>query len=299
MSSGNVDLHNKYPTKAGFVEKYAVLGSAMKEGFDHPGENTVVFLRYATRAVQKRGEIVIKGVARYFVVSLPHLNYFLAKSHPDDPFGKFAVAGVVSPTEVASIEGPRGTDEALFNLNVHGEAIVINMWEDVEQGAVLGFIAKRMKIPRRVSYGYEIDGRADKIMSTLVATKEAEFCIHYNGKKTPLGSAEVVVVDRDTLVETPRDETTDNKRPFQVVPWCSTEAATPSGDELRYEDEAGETAVGHFVLFGVAVECIRGNAATDIRGARDLIKVDLRIYSDDEAHLSRFETMFEERFPSP
>ncbi len=229
--------------------KYAVM-SCYHEGntFDDPGEHSIAFGRCTRRPGTGTRE------ADYLVVTLAHLNFGLAHGHTVAR-ENFRVAGVV-----ASVEGERHANERLFELSVHGETTVLSVWEDVCDGAVVGFIMKRLEIPR-----------------------PADYCLHFDGRKT--------------RVATQEDASFERKNPFQVVPWSSQITQAPSEDELQYVGEEGVVESGTFIPFGVVSECVHGGTAfADVRGTLNLVKVNLCIFGETDLDQRELVIAFQERF---
>lgn len=229
--------------------KWAVI-SCPTSGANGPSKDSVVF----SVRVRSHGRN-----DRHHLITLANLNYALAYTSDYNRLKRYRVAGVVASRE-GSDDDAR---ERLYNLSVHGESAVRSVWEDARDGAVVGFIMKRVALPQH-----------------------SEYVLHYDGRPTHL------VI--------PEDASFDRKNPFQVVPWCSPIASGPSEAELQYVDKEGVVACGTFIPFGVVAECVHnGNAFADVRGVVNLVKVNLCIFGETDLHPRELETAFHERFPPP
>ena len=257
--------------------KWAVIASRTGNT-DAPGEHSIVFAMCT--------HWLNSNISRYLVVTLAHLNYSLATTTNATTTNKmherFRVAGAIASRSQSEDDAP----ERIYELAVHGETTVRSVWEDACDGAVVGFITKRVAIQPPPVYGLVIDGRAEELSRMERIPQPAEYCLHYDGRKT--------------RVEIPEDASFDQKNPFQIVPWCSQIALGPSEAELQYADEDGVAASGTFIPFGVVTECVHDtNAFSDIRGTLNLVKVNLCIFGETDLHPRDIETLFHERFLPP
>ena len=255
------------------VMKWSVISSVPNEA-DVAGEHSVAFASCIHRREHRDG--------RYTVITLAHLNYILARNSDNHTkLERFRVVGVVESMELG------GARERLCMLSVHGETTVRSVWEDACDGAVVGFIMKRVAILPPPVNRMIIDGRAAELSRMELFQQPAEYCLHYDGRKT--------------LVEIPEDASFDRKNPFQVLPWCSQIALGPSEAELQYVGEEGVAAFGTFIPFGVVTECVHDAFApfADIRGTLNLVKVNLCIFGETDLTPQELEIAFHERFPPP